>query len=380
MQKIFAPFFNRKESDFFLFSKGRVALYALLKAIGVGADDEVICSGYTCVMVPSAPRFLGAKCRYIDINPNTYNIDTKLLDASYTNKVKALIIQHTYGIAQNMDMVQEWAVSKNIPIIEDCCHSFGSKWKGKLCGSFGIGSFFSGQWNKPFSSGLGGILMINNDEVLAEVKSLYQSTSSPSLIEEKRIAFQIMAYGMLVNPRSVSIITKLYRLLSAIGLAIGSSTNEELSGDMPKDYFKKMANAQIKEGIRNLANIDASISHRRGISEIYSAELSRLSFAPLIEENDAQNVLLRYPVRVANKDELLAKALRHGIEIGSWFEIPLHPSGTDMEKFGYSVGMCPESERACKEVVNLPTHDKITEKEAKRILSFMDRFARRVTK
>jgi dTDP-4-amino-4,6-dideoxygalactose transaminase len=80
-------------------------------------------------------------------------------------------------------------------------------------------------------------------------------------------------------------------------------------------------------------------------------------------------------VRVANKKELLDKALKKGGEIGSWFEIPLHPEGTDMAKFGYTSGMCPESERACREVVNLPTHSKITAKEMERIVEFLKKYA-----
>ncbi|MBL8026574.1 MAG: DegT/DnrJ/EryC1/StrS family aminotransferase [Fibrobacteres bacterium] len=373
-----AAFFQKQDSDVFLFAKGRVALYALLKAIGIGKGDEVICSGYTCVMVPSAPKFLGAVCRYADIDPQTYNISMHGLEKAYTHKVKAVIVQHTYGIAQNMDEIAAWAFDKGIPVIEDCCHAFGSRWKGQLCGTFGIGSFFSGQWNKPFSTGLGGILLVNDDEVLAEVQALYASILKPSDLEETRIGMQIRVYNALVNPRTVSIITRAYRMLSRMGLAIGSSSNDELAGEMPRDYFKSMAAAQIEEGTKNLANIDKLIAHRKTITGLYDRELANAGFQPLRQHKDADNVILRYPVRVADKKELLEKALKKGVEIGSWFEIPLHPEGTDMQKFGYTDGMCPEAEKACREVVNLPTHLKIDESEAVRVIDFLRRFARSV--
>jgi perosamine synthetase len=63
-------------------------------------------------------------------------------------------------------------------------------------------------------------------------------------------------------------------------------------------------------------------------------------------------------------------------EIGSWFESPMHPEKDDMTKFGYTLGTCPESERAAQEVVNLPTHLKITQKEARRVLDFLVKHAK----
>ncbi|MFH0922130.1 MAG: DegT/DnrJ/EryC1/StrS family aminotransferase [Fibrobacterota bacterium] len=368
-----ASFFQGGE---FVFSKGRVGLYTLLKAMGVGVGDEVIVSGYTCVMVPSAPRFLGATCRYVDIDPVTYNLNPALLDAHLTPKTRALIIQHTYGIAQNMGPVLDWTGRNNIPIIEDCCHAFGSRWNGKLCGNFGVGTFFSGQWNKPFSTGLGGMLLVNDAKLLPEVERLYQAALSPSLTQEIRLWLQIKAYNMFVTPHTNALMMRLYRLMSGLGLAAGSSTNEEFEGEMPRNYFQRMAKVQIREGEKNILGIHALMAHRKEISALYKRELPGLGFRVIKEDPQVENVILRYPVRVVNKDELLKKAASKGIELGSWFEIPLHPAGIDMARFGYRQGMCPESEKACREVVNLPTHGKVTPEIAEKTLEFMKRYGR----
>jgi perosamine synthetase len=376
MKTSLSRFLNAPEENLFLFSKGRVALYALLKAMGIGPGDEIIIPGYTCVMVPSAPYYLGATCRYVDIDPATYNLDPKQLDRAFSPRTKALIIQHTYGIAQQMFPVMKWAEGKKLPVIEDCCHAFGPRYKGRLCGTFGVGAFFSGQWNKPFSTGLGGMLLVNNGNFLPALNTLYAEAAAPAGAEELLLAAQIKAYNALVTPRTVSRITLMYRGLTRMGLVKGSSSNDEFAGKMPADYFKKMARCQIKEGERNFKRLPELMLHRKTLTEYYSRELAGLGFRPLKASPDCENVILRYPVRVANKDEVVRSALSRRVEIGTWFEIPLHPGGIDMEQFGYTPGMCPESEKACREVINLPTHDKITPAEADNVLSFLKECAK----
>jgi len=372
-------FFSVSSEQVFLFSKGRVGLYALLKAMGIGSGDEVLMSGYTCVMVPSAPIYLGATCRYLDIEPGSYNLNPQLLDSLYSKRTKALVVQHTYGIAQKMAPVMAWAKSHNIPVVEDCCHAFGSRDGGQLCGSFGVGTFFSGQWNKPFSTGLGGMLVVNEKSLLEPVAAVSEMARTPSKREEHLLALQIAAYRSLVTPRTVSVMTRLYRGLSSLGLVRGSSSNDEFDGVMPVDYLKKMAGSQIREGERNFALIERNIAHRKQLAEFYSKELPLIGFVPLKADASAEHVIVRYPVRVANKRAVLRQALTKGVELGSWFEIPLHPENIDMIRFGYRDGMCPESERAASEVVNLPTHLKISRDEASRVLDFLKKQAQPVS-
>ena len=80
------------------FWKGRVALFAILKALGIGPGDRVLVPGYTCFVVPSAVRFTGGEPVYADIDPLTYNVSVESLAAAYDARVKAVVVQHTYGI------------------------------------------------------------------------------------------------------------------------------------------------------------------------------------------------------------------------------------------------------------------------------------------
>ena len=375
MQKTFADFFSACPENVMLFAKGRTGLYAVLKAMGLGPGDEIIVPGYTCMVVPSAARFLNICCRYVDIDPLTYNINPVLLDSCLSRKTKALIVQHTYGIPADMDPIMQWAQKKNIAVIEDCCHVFGSRYRGRLCGTFGAASFFSGQWNKPFSTGLGGMLLINDRRLLPELQNICAMAEDVSFVENMRLKMQIAAYNAFVTPRTNAMMTNAYRFFSRMGITAGSSTNEELAGKMPPGYLKKMAPAQMQEGAANLCHIEDSIEARKTNTGLYTGMLQRTPYKPLMLDSHQESFILRYPVRVANKKECLRLAAQRRFEIGSWFEVPLHPEGTDMEALGYLEGMCPEAEKASREVINLPTHLKITPREAERIIHFLCRHA-----
>jgi perosamine synthetase len=358
----------------FVFAKGRVGLYAGLRAMELPKNATVCLPGYTCMVVPSAVQFAGLKPVYVDIDPRTYNIRPELLND--IESPAAAIVQHTYGIPCDMAAVEAWAARKNVPIIEDCCHTLGTTINGRLCGTFGRFAFMSGQWNKPFSTGLGGMLLVNDSGLAEKVQQIVdRELKQPGPMANIVLRLQIAVYDMLVRPSTAMLMTFAYRAANYLGLAKGSSSNEELRGDMPADYFTGMAPCQIARGLREMACVAENIEHRRALTAFYQTELPKVGFAALDVPEAAETPLLRYPVRVANKSAVLRQAVRNGVEIGSWFECPLHPLGTKQEDFGYSDGICPESERAAREVVNLPTHRKVDRRTAERVLEFLRRVA-----
>ena len=377
-----AAFCGKIESFFgqgrcFLLAKGRVGLYAGLKAMNLPKASEVLMPGYTCMVVPSAVQFAGLKPIYADIDPATYNLDVRQVEAASAQDVSALIVQHTYGIPCNMTPLGQWAASRGVPVIEDGCHCFGSKVGGRLCGTFGAFAFMSGQWNKPFTTGLGGMLLVNDSALAERVAQIIDTEALvPGTLKNFVLFAQILAHKLLVRPSTAIAVMWLYRALNRLGLAVGSSSQEELSGKMPKRYLATMAACQVRQGLREMAEIEANIRHRVRLTAFYQAELPRFGFAPLPASVVEGLPLLRYPVRVDNKEQVLSNAGRSRVEIGSWFEVPLHPKGTRMEAFGYRQGMCPEAEAASREVVNLPTHQKVSMAIAERTLDFLRKQAR----
>ena len=127
----------------FAFWKGRVALYAILQALGVGAGDEVLIAGFTCVVVPNAVRFLGAKPVYADISIGSYNLDPASAAQAITPLTRAMIVQHTLGIPAPLEELLALAKLHNLAVIEDCAHSLGSTYCGNPLGTFGNAAFLA---------------------------------------------------------------------------------------------------------------------------------------------------------------------------------------------------------------------------------------------
>jgi dTDP-4-amino-4,6-dideoxygalactose transaminase len=373
-QMRFAEIFSPARA--FAFWKGRVALYAMLKALGIKEGNEVILPGYTCVMDVNPIKYLGAKPIYVDIEPETFNINVQLLEERITPNTKAIIAQHTYGYVCDMDKILSIAEKHNVPIVEDCCLCLGSTYKGKLAGTFGKAAYFSFQWNKPFTTGLGG-MAITNDDVLAEkIQQICKSQLvQPGIKEKLMLLAQLMVYRAFVYPRTTAMAQSFFRFLTKKDFVVGSSSSCEFEPEMKKDFFKAMSSVQAGAGIRQLKKLEKNIAHRREMAKLYDELLLQKGW-PIRNYNKEimSPVMVRYPVRIKEKDKAIQQAASAGIELGSWFECPLHPAETPLEKYDYKPGMCTQAEKASREVVNLPLHPRVSERTLKRTVEFITKF------
>ena len=360
----------------FSFWKARVALYAILKSLGVSDGDDVILPGYTCVMDVNPIKYLGAKPVYVDIEPQTFNMDVSQLKDKITANTKVIIAQHTYGYPCEMDSILEIAKRKDIPVIEDCCLSLGSTYKGRTVGTFGKAAYFSFQWNKPFTTGLGGMAITNDSELAEKLKKLCnESLCKPSKKEVLMLAAQLAVYRMFIYPRTTALAQSLFRWLTKKGIVVGSSSSCEFEPKMAADFFKGMSSVQARSGIRQLKKLQKNIEHRKQIAQLYDNLLAEKGWkAREYDKGTIDPVMVRYPVRIKEKNRALEEAAAAGIELGSWFECPLHPIETPLEAYDYKQGMCPEAEKAAKEVVNLPVHPRVGERTAKKTVEFITRY------
>lgn len=341
----------------FAFWKGRVAMYAILRALGVGEDDEVILPGYTCVMDVNPIKYLGAGPVYVDIEPVTYNMDVNLLEEKITPQTKVIVAQHTYGYPCEMDTIMDIAGKHGIPVVEDCCLALGSKYKGKVCGMFGVASYWSFQWNKPFTAGIGGMITTNDRELAEKIEAIHrEELVRPPVKASLMLAIQRVIYRLFIYPRTTAMATSLFRWLTKKGVVVGSSTTCEFEPVMADDFFMGISSGQARAGLRQIKKIEKNISHRREMNSIYDNLLAEAGWDVPEIPDYMDPVLVRYPVRVADKERAIAKAPGKFIELGTWFECPLHPIETPMGMYDYHDGMCPVAEQACREVVNLPTH------------------------
>ena len=363
-------------SHAFAFWKGRVALYAILKAMGVGPGDEVILPGYTCVMNVNPIKYLGAKPVYVDIEPDTFNINIELLEEKISANTKVIIAQHTYGYPCRMDAIMSIADKRRIAVLEDCCLALGSKYKGKLMGTFGKAAYFSFQWNKPYTTGLGGMAITGDAKLAERIESLRANEMcSPSRKEVMMLWAQLVAYKLFVYPRTTALAQSVFRYLTTKGAVVGSSSRAEFEPIMARDFFKDMSSLQARLGFVQTQKIEQNISYRKKMAELYDQLLEEKGWkARFYDRQLSEPVMVRYPVRIAQKHRALSEAARAGIELGSWFECPLHPIETPLAVYDYEVGMCPEAEKASNEVVNLPLHSRVDERTARRTVEFITRF------
>ena len=364
----------------YFFWKGRVALYAILKAIGVKEGDEVILPAFTCVVVPNPIIYLGAKPVYVDIDPRTFNIDVEKIEEKITPKTKVILAQNTFGLSSDLDRIKEIAEKYNLWVVEDCAHGFGGTYKGMKNGTVADAAFFSTQWNKPFSTGLGGIAVTKDEEIARRLEELERKAVRPSKKEEFVLKMLINIRERLVSSKTYWIALKTYRFLSAKNLIVGSSQGYELEKPvMPKNFLKGFTETQAKKGLEYFQKvngeyrIDLIIKHRKKIAGYYKEMLEDLGFEPPYEPDYAEHTYLKFPLLVKDRKKFLYLAEKEGIELGDWFLSPIHPIQKNFELWNYRYGENPVGEFASKHIVNLPTHEKIKEKDLDRIYSFLKR-------
>ncbi len=359
-------------SHAFAFWKGRVAMYAILKAMGVGEGDEVILPGYTCVVAVNPIKFLGAKPIYVDIEPITYNIDPDKIEAKISKSTKLIVAQHTYGYPAEMDAIMDIANRHGLPVVEDSCLAVGSTYNNQKTGTFGVAAYWSGQWNKTFTTGVGGLATTNDSDLAERINRLRdQESIQPSFKEVSLLSFQRMVHRAVVYPRTVAMIQSLFRWLSDKGLVVGSSATSEYRQEYDPAFFKAMSPGQARTGICAVKRLEANINHRRYMAQLYQKLLAEQDWPIPIIPSYINPVLVRYPVRVADKERAITQAASARVELGTWFESPLHQALVSLKEYEYHKGMCPVAEQAAKEVVNLPTHLRANDRVARQSVDFV---------
>lgn len=357
----------------FLYYRGRVALYALLKALGVGSGDEVLLQAFTCVAVPEGVMASGARPIWVDIEPEGYNLDPLDLERKVTANTRAIIVQHTYGIPAHLNSILEIAWKYNIPVIEDCCHTWESTYDGKLVGTFGVGSFYSFEWGKPIVAGIGGAAIVNDDSLKAKVEAQYSDYHTPPAGNQLKLQLQYLAHRVLYRPILYWPVRWLFHTLGALGAA-ESNYNPIDSGMVAEDFSMKMIPALQKRLERKFEDLDAITQHSRQVVSQYARGITAKSIYHPVVPQQADVVYARYPLCVPDKPGILASARKANVELAEWYSSPVHPlTGKQLRLVGYEMGVCPNAERRCSEVVTLPTHRAVTQSDVNRAIRFLNK-------
>ena len=369
-------YLNCDENGIFFYWKGRVALYEILRAMGVGEGDEVLVQGYTCVVVANAIMYLKATPIYADINKATFNMNLDALKAQISEKTKVIICQNTYGLSSNLEEIEQIAkeygekYGHTIYTIEDCTHGFGGKYHGKGNGVSCDASFFSTQWSKPFTTGVGGFSVVHNPEIRAIVKKNLADLVQPGLKEVIELKLMYFVRQYIINDFTYWPMIRLYRWMSRHNLVVGSSSGEEIIGiEMPQGYLKAQSTVQMKKGIKSVKKLEAVNRLRRQNAQAYTEFLKKNGKYFVDESLHDDHIFIRYPLLVNNREEFRRRAEDAKVILGEWFEAPIYPADASLETWKVDTSKLPVAMDVCEHMVNLPTE----EKNVAKVIAFLQK-------
>ena len=354
----------------FSFSSGRVALYGLLRALGIGGGDEVILQVPTHIVVSNAIRYVGATPVYVDCQPDTFNMNLEEAERRITAKTKVLLLQHTFGIPVDMDTALELARRKGIVIIEDCVHALGASYNGRQVGSFGRAAFFSTEETKTISSTMGGMAVTDDPQLASPMADFQAACSWPSASLTTRHLLRLIIYHIFTQPYLHPYVRKIYefsRRSHQAALAPRTTTDEEQCGLRPGDFEQRLSSAQATIALRQLRRLDENIAHRRAVSNAYQKKLGSFGMKVPAPPAKSQPAFVRYPIWVEDRDAC-TRAVAPYAQLGEWFTSVLEESASPA--YGrYESGSCPVAEAAARHLVNLPTHPRVKPQDIEAIVS-----------
>lgn len=340
----------------YFYWKGRVALYALLRAMGVKSGDEVILPGFTCVVVANAIKYTGARPVYVDVEKDSMNPSFDNFRRAVTAKTRVMLVQNTFGLSTQVDDISDYARSNGIFTIEDCTHGFGGTFKGKPNGSYCDAAFFSTQWNKPYSTGIGGFSVVNNTNLIPDLEKVNSSLKNPTAKDRLVLTMLLFAREHILSESNYWKLRSFYRFLSKYNLVIGSSQGGELANaEMPEAYFKSISGVQVDKGIRNLDSFSDLLERRKANAEIYTRFLEENRKYHVARKFHPDHCFLKYPVLVKNREAFEEKARQRKIELGDWFCTPLYPVQDNWKLWDLDESAVPNALYLSRHIVNFPT-------------------------
>ena len=355
------------------FSSGRVGLYGLLRAMGIGAGDEVLLQVPTHIVVANSIRYTGARPVYVDCTPDTFEIDLGDAERKIGPETRALILQHTFGIPCDLDRAFALAERHGLEVIEDCVHALGATYGGRQVGSLGRAAFFSTEETKTISTTMGGMVTTDDADLAASMRRFQDGCSWPSRGLTVRYLLKLVIYHVLTQPNIHYYARRLYEALGRPQPLPEPTTPAEKGGRRPPDYERRLSNAQAAIGLRQLRRLRDNLDHRQGMATAYRRRLVERGVAMPSLAPEREPAYLRLPLPVTDRAAAVRAAARH-VVLGTWFTSVLEESSSPLDG-DYEPGSCPTAEAAARHLVNLPTHGRTRAADVDAIISALMPFS-----
>lgn len=302
-------------------SSGTAGLHILVRALGIGDGDEVLVPSFTFSASVNAILYERAKPVFVDIEPETYNLNPDDLERKITPRTKAIMAVDIFGHPAEWDKILEIADRYNLKVIDDSCEALGAEYKGKKIGRFGDCACFAFYPNKQMTTGEGGIIVTNNEEIAKLARSLRNQGRGE----------------------------------------MGAWLHHERLG-----YNYRMDEMSSALGVSQLKRIETFLQKREHVAKMYTEKLSRYSWVrPPVVKPYVRMSWFVYVVTLEkglDRDEVIEKMEKRGIPARGYFS-PIHLQPYIRKMFGTKEGMLPVTEDISKRTIALPFHNNLREEE-----------------
>jgi dTDP-4-amino-4,6-dideoxygalactose transaminase len=310
-------------------ASGTDALVLALRACGVQAGDEVLMPTSTFVATGSAVSALGATPAFVDVRPETYNLDPSELERRVTPRTRAIVAVHLYGLAADMDPIAAFAKSRKLPLIEDCAQAIGAIYKGRRVGSFGDAGCLSFYPTKNLGAyGDAGMIVTTSPEIAARLRTLRNHGQTAKYLSSE------------------------------------PGWNSRLD---------EIQAAILRIKLRHLADWQRA---RRSNAGEYNHLLELVpGVMPPHEPEGCEHVYHQYTIRCERRDALQEHLAAQKICSTVYYPHPLHlqPLYTHL---GHKAGDFPHAERAAQEVLSLPMYPELGKDQIERVVKAIAEFVK----
>lgn len=301
-------------------ASGTDALHLALRAAGIGEGDEVITTPFTFIATLEAIYYCGATPVFADIDSHTMNLDPAATAAAVTERTRAILPVHLFGLAAEMEPLMALAEKHGLRMIGDCAQATGALYHGEAVGAFGDAGCFSFFPTKNLGGyGDGGMITTNSDEVAAALCALRNHGS------RKRYHHHELGFNSRLDE------------VQAAALRI------------------------------KLRHLDEFNDSRRAVAAIYNRELADLDIRLPVTPNGCHHVYGQYTVQLAGRDQLRSALEKRGIGSAIYYPKPLHRQ--DLCKEAFKDQSFPVAERVAQECLSLPIFPGMTEQQAEEVVA-----------
>ena len=306
-------------------NSGTSGLHLIIRAMGIKKGDEVITSPFSFISSANCIIYEGAKPVFVDIRPDTLNIDVDRVEEKITSKTKAILAVDVFAHPAQWDKLRRIAEKHGLKLIEDSAEALGSKYKGKMCGSFADAAVFSFYPNKQITAGEGGIIVSNNLGLIELCRSM--ANQGRRAHNGKWLEHIQLGYN--------------YRL---------------------SDISASLAMSQ-------LSRINEIIRKRQAVAGMYNDRLNRIAEVsiPFVGSQVKMSWFV-YVIRLSEsysglgRDRIIIDLAGRGIQCGEYFR-PIHLQPFYRKNFGYKIGSYPVCESIAKRTIALPFHNNLNKSE-----------------